>query len=805
MFVYNTSTIADLISGYYYWNGVKWLRFAHADEIGATTATNFFTGIGAPTSGSPTSPNAGSVYVDESTGDVYTYNGTTWVNQTGLSAETNTTLVATNGTYTYTSEDNSTTTFNVSQTGPGDPITVNPTVGAAGDIYVDESTGDVYTYNGTTWVNQTTDTDLRLIGTANHITKDAGVGSNGTNVGTGFRNTAIGENALSAITSGFDNIAIGLNTLSSVEDARNNIALGWSALEKFTTGPGNIAIGNSTLRNHTTGSENLAMGYAALTNHLTGDDNIALGNRSLRNITTGDNNIALGVAAGGNLTSGIKNLIIGYNIDFTSTTASNQLNIGNIIYGTAIDGTANTISSGNIGIGVPTPSARLDVAGGDVQFQDYPNTRDDSGTTAVNNILYTDAIGNILSAPATSLTTEPWFGVDDNMAATENTEDIYMLGNIVVGSQNNDPSNGGSRKIQAVQGDIANYTFLNSASSYGFIGHKARGTESAPLVVNGGDNVFTLYSQAYDGANYDLASVIRQKVGRTWDGSQAIIPGEIQFGTSNGTNAVAALTIDEFQNTGIGTAIPSARLDVVGGDVQFQEYPNTRDDSATTTAANFLYTDATGNILSAPTNSLTTEPWFGVDDNLAATDNTEDIYMLGNIVVGSQNNDPSNGGSRKIQAVQGDIANYTFLNSASSYGFIGHKARGTESAPLVVNGGDNVFTLYSQAYDGANYDLASVIRQKVGRTWDGSQAIIPGEIQFGTSNGTSAVAALTIDEFQNTGIGTAIPSARLDVAGGDVQFQEYPNTRDDSGTTTASNFLYTDALGNGVKCTYLKY
>jgi predicted chitinase len=95
---------------------------------------------------------AGDVYVDESTGDVWTYDGTTWVQQTGN--EVVTTLVQADGTYTYTSEDGTATTFDVSQTGTGSPIT-NTTVGVAGDVYVDESTGDVWTYDGTTWVQQT--------------------------------------------------------------------------------------------------------------------------------------------------------------------------------------------------------------------------------------------------------------------------------------------------------------------------------------------------------------------------------------------------------------------------------------------------------------------------------------------------------------------------------------------------------------------------------------------------------------------------------------------------------------------------
>ena len=58
-----------------------------------------------------------------------------------------------NGTYTYTDEDGTKTTFDVPQSGSGNPNT-NSVPGTSGDIYIDDSTGDVYTYDGSTWVVQ---------------------------------------------------------------------------------------------------------------------------------------------------------------------------------------------------------------------------------------------------------------------------------------------------------------------------------------------------------------------------------------------------------------------------------------------------------------------------------------------------------------------------------------------------------------------------------------------------------------------------------------------------------------------------
>jgi hypothetical protein len=58
-------------------------------------------------------------------------------------------------------------------------------------------------------------------------------------------------------------------------------------------------------------------------------------------VVNGNYNTALGDAAGYNLTSGSSNIFIGYNVQpNVSNTGSNQLNIGNWIYG----------NGGNIGI-----------------------------------------------------------------------------------------------------------------------------------------------------------------------------------------------------------------------------------------------------------------------------------------------------------------------------------------------------------------------------------------------------------------------------------------------------------------------
>ncbi|MBX9809265.1 hypothetical protein K2X92_02670, partial [Candidatus Gracilibacteria bacterium] len=119
-------------------------------------------------------------------------------------------------------------------------------------------------------------------------------------------------------------------------------ALGVSALLLNTTGISNTAIGNSALASVISGGFNTAMGHGALF------------------ATTGINNTAIGYNAGSAITSGSNNIAIGYAAVVPSATSSNQLSIGNWIYGVA----------GNIGIGTSTPGQKLTLSGGTIQIID---------------------------------------------------------------------------------------------------------------------------------------------------------------------------------------------------------------------------------------------------------------------------------------------------------------------------------------------------------------------------------------------------------------------------------------------------
>jgi len=126
----------------------------------------------------------------------------------------------------------------------------------------------------------------------------------------------------------------------------SNVAIGPSAGYQLTSGESNVFIGNSTGAANDTGVRNTFLGVAA-----------GAGN------TTGSYNIAIGQNAGDIITTGSHNIVIGDSVDVPSATDDYQLSIGNLIYGTDVDGTGATPSTGNIGIGVAAPVHKLDVDG----------------------------------------------------------------------------------------------------------------------------------------------------------------------------------------------------------------------------------------------------------------------------------------------------------------------------------------------------------------------------------------------------------------------------------------------------------
>lgn len=179
-------------------------------------------------------------------------------------------------------------------------------------------------------------------------------------------NSAVGNQALGSNTTGGFNSALGAYALLNNTTGEKNSSVGMWSLNGNTTGYQNAAIGFQTLYANTTGYFNTAVGVSALINNTTGHHNTAFGTAVLAADTSGYYNTALGYKSGSGITIGAYNLILGANVDAPSPTGSQQLNIGNILYGTNLYNGSTVssapVSNGNLGVGTTSPYAKFSIS-----------------------------------------------------------------------------------------------------------------------------------------------------------------------------------------------------------------------------------------------------------------------------------------------------------------------------------------------------------------------------------------------------------------------------------------------------------
>jgi hypothetical protein len=216
----------------------------------------------------------------------------------------------------------------------------------------------------------------------------------------GSKNTAVGYQALLANTTATDNSAFGYKALTAATTGSSNIAVGSFALNANTSGSSNVAIGVNAAGFNSSGSQNIALGTQAGYTNTTGSGNISIGYRTggynaatgvlIGNISIGDQaglninpnnpyNTLIGYQAGSAITTGYANILlgasvntsnlttgdgsigIGNNIFFASSTNNNQLNIGNILFGTlpATSTAFAEATTGALGVATSSPFAKF--------------------------------------------------------------------------------------------------------------------------------------------------------------------------------------------------------------------------------------------------------------------------------------------------------------------------------------------------------------------------------------------------------------------------------------------------------------
>jgi trimeric autotransporter adhesin len=406
-------------------------------------------------------------------------------------------------------------------------------------------------------MNNTTGSINTAIGTGALLLNTTGsnntaIGSNALQINTtGINNTAVGYLALQSNESGSNNTTIGYNSLKSNTTGNYNSSLGRNALAGNTTGESNTAVGYVSLAANTTGGNNTSAGYLTLSANTTGQYNTAFGAHALKVNTAGNHNVAIGLSAGSTLTSGDHNIFIGSSAGPNiSVTSSNQLNIGNWIYG----------NNGNIGIGVSSPSARLH-SNGTVRFEGLSNNN------ALTQILASDALGNVSWRDAATLAGSSSAGwaltgnagtnpATDFIGTTDVQPVVFKVSNSEAMRFNTDRSVNflaGSAQLSAkfsTDNYYGNWVSINdnSVNSSAFSGIRLAINETNKVqIFHNADN----YSQ---GGSFDVLSGNAEMLSRG---------GDVYLST--GTFRSNGLIVKNGTgNVGIGNTAPSYKIDVNG-------------------------------------------------------------------------------------------------------------------------------------------------------------------------------------------------------------------------------------------------
>ncbi|MBP6943189.1 MAG: hypothetical protein KBB55_04065, partial [Candidatus Buchananbacteria bacterium] len=198
----------------------------------------------------------------------------------------------------------------------------------------------------------------------------------------------------------------------------NNLAAGWRSLFYNTTGSGNVALGVMALGGNSSATSTVAIGYYAANgnggsnNQYNSQNGVYIGYQAGYRVASSSNdNTFIGYQAGSNVTSGANNILIGSNVDAPTLTGNQQLNIGNVLFGTGIynGGTVSSapVTGGKIGIASSTPWATLSVSNYSAGAGTAPlfAIASSTGSGATSTPFIVDSFGNVGIGTTTPVST----------------------------------------------------------------------------------------------------------------------------------------------------------------------------------------------------------------------------------------------------------------------------------------------------------------------------------------------------------------------------------------------------------------
>lgn len=296
LLVYNTATAGGVTPGFYYWVGTTWLRLNTGSGLSNAWLLN---------------GNAGTI-------DGTHFIGTT--DNVALSFRQNNKWLGRwdSGTSNYFIGDSAgiANSSGISNVGIGTRALQKNTT-AFGNVAI----GNHTLQNNTAGRGNTAIGDSALFEqsfSSNLITDNTALGNNalrynnptsGTN---GFRNVAVGNNAMYNNTTGFSNVATGFGALRNNLTGSGNTTMGYLAHWQSKSGDVNTYVGYLTGFSDSSGNGNTGMGAYSLYAHVSGGANTAIGYDALRNDSSGSKNTAIGSYASTNSDTGQLNTAVGY-------------------------------------------------------------------------------------------------------------------------------------------------------------------------------------------------------------------------------------------------------------------------------------------------------------------------------------------------------------------------------------------------------------------------------------------------------------------------------------------------------------
>ncbi len=360
---------------------------------------------------------------------------------------------------------------------------------------------------------------------------------------------------------GFYDVFIGKNAGGNVTTVSRNVGIGPFALRNVS-GKWNVGVGRSAGTDLTTGEENTFLGYDAGTKVTTGTNNTLVGSTSGYTFTSSSYNTYIGSHSGFNAT-GSSNILIGYNIETSATSANNEMNIGNALFGTNIYPASGT--SSHIGINTQTPdaSAALDIFSNNTGLLIPRVDISDLSTPAPMSSVVTS-----LLAYNTNTTTGPGFFYWNGSAWTT-LSGAKSINDLSDGIGADASGNGTNYIIGHLSGTFLSTGTKNTSLGYGSFGtladgnnNTALGYSSGGVVTSGSSNLFLGYQSGDATSNGTATGDYNILIGYQTEASSSSASEELNIGYT--IYATGLYTNSAKVGIGNGNNAPTATLDVDG-------------------------------------------------------------------------------------------------------------------------------------------------------------------------------------------------------------------------------------------------